>query len=119
MHWAERSEGSIGAFSLWLLTKEAASAGLELGCSIPSPSAFPGPQPPLQRNLSPPKISTSESTAWAGLSSAFPPSVLETSGTKELSVPGLQGRDYPHQQGPLHCCSLMSIRARRDLRPFG
>lgn len=37
---------------------------------------------------------------------------------RALSVPGLQGRDYPHRRGPLHCCSLMSICARGDLCPF-
>lgn len=38
---------------------------------------------------------------------------------RALSEPGLQGRDYPHHRGPLHCCSLMSVCARGDLCPFG
>lgn len=81
VHWAERREGSIGAFGLWLPTKgRRPQLGWSSGRGTPSPSASPGLQPPLQRNLGPPAI---DSAAWDGLSFASPRSVLETGRTKE------------------------------------
>lgn len=53
-------------------------------------------QAPFQRS----ENYSSETTAWDSLSFGSVLSMLETGRTKELSVPGLQGRDYPHRQAP-------------------
>lgn len=104
MHWAERRQGSVGDFRPCLLTK----AGREL-----PPSSLRTWLPfqlekdrvtyalvVLQARFQRSENYSNETTAWDSLSFGFVLSVLETCRTKELSVPGLRGRDYPHRQAP-------------------
>lgn len=104
MHWAERRKGSVGDFRPCLLTKARRELPLSLlGTWLPfqlEKNGLAYALVILQARFQHSENYSNETTAWDSLSFGFVLSVLEKHGTKGLSVPGLQGRDYPHRQAP-------------------